>query len=71
MARQKNDGRGRLGGRAAGTKNKPLAPLAVWVAELIDRNRKQFEQDLAALAPEHRAAIIGRLITSANRPTNE
>lgn len=69
MARQKNDGRGRLGGRQAGTPNKPLEPLAVWVAGLIDKNRKQFEKDLAALEPQRRAAILGGLIASANQAT--
>ena len=38
MARQANDGRGRMGGRAKGTGNKPLNE---WVNGFIKRNRAQ------------------------------
>ena len=46
MARQKNDGRGRLGGRAVGTPNKVSGTLKEWLTSLIDKNRKQIEKDL-------------------------
>lgn len=64
MGRKANDGRGRLGGRRQGTKNKPLEPLNEWVAGLIDRRRAQFEHDLDALEPEKRADVLGQLIAA-------
>ena len=45
MTRQKNDGRGRLGGRQKGTPNKVTATLREWVADLLDRNRERIEED--------------------------
>lgn len=45
MGRLANDGRGRLGGRAKGTGNKPLAPLNEWVNRLLNANRKRIEQE--------------------------
>ena len=45
MGRLANDGRGRLGGRAKGTGNKPLAPLNEWVNGLLNANRKRIEQE--------------------------
>ncbi len=47
MGRLPNDGRGRIGGRAKGTPNKPQAPLPVWVSGLIDKHRNRIEQTLA------------------------
>jgi len=64
MGRKANDGRGRIGGRAKGTKNKPTEPLNAWVAGLIDRRRVQFERDLDALTPQERADVMGRLIAA-------
>ena len=37
MTRQKNDGRGRLGGRQKGTPNKVTATLREWVADLLEQ----------------------------------
>ena len=54
MARQKNDGRGRLGGRAAGTPNKVTGTLKNWITDLINNNRLQMEKDLKKLAPKDR-----------------
>lgn len=65
MGRKANDGRGRIGGRAKGTKNKPAEPFNAWVSGLINRRRAQFERDLDALPPEQRADVMGRLIASA------
>lgn len=62
MGRTKNDGRGRIGGRAKGTKNKPLEPVAEWVGGIIDRNRARFEQDLDAMEPARRAEVLASLI---------
>lgn len=64
MGRIANDGRGRIGGRAKGTKNKPLEPLNEWAAGLINRRRVQFEKDLDALTPQERAAVLGPIIAA-------
>ena len=69
MGRKANDGRGRIGGRAKGTKIKPTEPLNAWVAGLIDRRRAQFERDLDALNPEQRADVMGRLIAATTAGT--
>lgn len=61
MARQANDGRGRMGGRAKGTGNKPLNE---WVSGFIKRNRAQFENDFKTLSPQERAAVMATLIAS-------
>lgn len=49
MARQKNDGRGRLGGRAKGTPNKATASLKEWVNLIIDQNREKFDVEMNKL----------------------
>lgn len=64
MGRIANDGRGRIGGRAKGTKNKPQQPLNEWAAALINRRRAQFEKDLDALPPQERAAVLGGIIAA-------
>lgn len=69
MGRKSNDGRGRLGGRAMGTKNKPLEPLNDWLNGLINRRRAQFEKDLDACNPQQRAEILAGLITSTGAVT--
>lgn len=63
MARPKNDGRGRIGGRAKGTPNKPQN-LNEWVSGFIRRNRAQFEDDFKTLSPQERAAVMATLIAS-------
>ena len=62
MTRQKNDGRGRLGGRQKGTPNKVTATLREWVADLLDRNRERIEEDLEALEPKDRLLMLERLM---------
>lgn len=64
MGRLINDGRGRMGGRAKGTKNKPAEPLNAWAAGLVNRRRAQFEKDLDALTPSERAAVLGPIIAA-------
>lgn len=62
MGRQKNDGRGRIGGRAKGTKNRPLEPLNEWITGVINRNRERFENDLEAMDPARRAEVLASLM---------
>lgn len=62
MARQKNDGKGRLGGRAKGTPNKVTASIKQWLSELIDNNRLQIEQDLKNLPPKDRLQMLEKLM---------
>lgn len=60
MARQKNDGRGRLGGRAKGTPNKTTATLRQVLADTWHRyyDSGQFQADIDALDPATRAAVM-------------
>lgn len=60
--RQKNDGRGRMGGRQKGTPNRVTRDLREWVARLIDANRGQLEDDLQALAPKERLDVIEKFM---------
>lgn len=62
MARQKNDGKGRIGGRAKGTPNKVTGSLKEFIRNLIDNNREQVIDDLRALQPYQRLLFIERLI---------
>ena len=62
MARPKNDGKGRIGGRAKGTPNKTTKTMREWLTKLLAKNRKQIEQDLQALAPKDRIAMLERLM---------
>lgn len=62
MARQKNDGKGRLGGRAAGTPNKVSGTLKEWLTSLIDKNRAQIEKDLQDLEPKERLQMMEKLM---------
>lgn len=64
MGRTKNDGRGRIGGRAKGTKNKPLEPLNEWAAGVINKNRARFEKDLDEMEPAQRAGVLAVLIAA-------
>lgn len=51
MARQKNDGKGRLGGRAKGTPNKATLELKTWVSFILDDGRDRFIESLMQLDP--------------------
>lgn len=62
MARQKNDGRGRIGGRAKGTPNKTTSTVKEWLTKLIQDNRQQVEDDLRNVLPEERLRIIASLL---------
>lgn len=43
MGRKPNDGRGRLGGRAKGTPNKPISPALDWLNGLLEKQRPVIE----------------------------
>ena len=43
MARPKNDGRGRIGGRAKGSRNKPITPALEWLNNILDKQRPYIE----------------------------
>ena len=60
--RKKNDGKGRMGGRKAGTPNKVTGTVKEWIASIIDGNRKQFEDDLKKLEPGERVRVISNLL---------
>ncbi len=62
MARQKNDGRGRLGGRKAGTPNKVTGTLKDFISEIIDENREQIRKDLKVLKAKDRLFVIERFM---------
>ncbi|MDY2634090.1 MAG: hypothetical protein SOV83_05840 [Prevotella sp.] len=62
MARQKNDGKGRIGGRAKGTPNKVTASLKEFIKNLIDNNRSQIIADMKKLEPYQRLLFIERLM---------
>ena len=62
MARQKNDGRGRIGGRKKGTPNKVTGTVKEWLSALIDRNREQIEEDLRQLEPRERLAVLEKFM---------
>ena len=62
MARQKNDGRGRLGGRAKGTPNKVTTSVKEWLSELVNANREQVEADLKKLKPRERLAVLEKFM---------
>lgn len=62
MARQRNDGRGRLGGRAKGTPNKVTTSVKEWLSELVNANREQVEADLKKLKPRERLAVLEKFM---------
>jgi len=62
MARPKNDGRGRIGGRAAGTTNK-VKTNKDFVLSLLKKNKARFELDLEAMTPYERARILAFLLS--------
>ncbi|MGF0096853.1 hypothetical protein ACQRD6_00670 [Prevotella sp. SGI.027] len=62
MARQKNDGRGRIGGRSKGTPNKVTSTVKDWISQLIDDNRSQIEKDIKRLSPKDRLQMFEKLM---------
>lgn len=62
MARQKNDGKGRLGGRAKGTPNKATTDLKTWVASILDGGRDKFVESLDGLEPSEYIRVFTGLL---------
>ena len=62
MARQKNDGKGRLGGRAKGTPNKVTSDLKTWVASILDGGREKFLESLDGLEPSEYVRVFTGLL---------
>ncbi len=62
MARTKNDGRGRLGGRAKGTPNKATKNIREWVAGVLDEGRDKFVEHLNGLDPQEYVRVFLRLL---------
>lgn len=62
MPRQKNDGKGRMGGRAKGTPNKTTSKVKDWISQLIDDNRSQIEKDIKKLSPKDRIQVFEKLM---------
>lgn len=52
MVRKKNDGKGRMGGRAKGTPNKVTASVKDWLNELLEGDRPRFVEQLHNLQGE-------------------
>lgn len=65
MARQKNDGKGRLGGRAKGTLNKATTDLKTWVASILDDGRVKFIKSLDKLEPSEYIRVFTGLLNYA------
>lgn len=62
MPRQKNDGRGRLGGRAKGTPNRLNKNVKAWLQSFVTGQRRQIEQDFALLEPAERVRAFEKLL---------
>ena len=62
MARAKNDGKGRLGGRAKGTPNKATADMKQWVAYILDNGKDKFMQNLEMLEPQEYVRVFSGLL---------
>ena len=62
MARQKNDRRGRIGGRSKGTPNKVGNDIRAWVENILSKNKAQIEQDFAIVYPDSRLRFVEKLM---------
>ena len=71
MSRQKNDGKGRLGGRTKGTPNKVTGEAKSALADIVGAyvsgegvgpTKAKLSEDLAAMQPAERAKVMKDLI---------
>jgi len=51
-----------MGGRQKGTPNKVTSTVKEWLAQLIDKNRRQMERDIKDLEPKDRLQVLERLM---------
>lgn len=65
MGRLKNDGRGRLGGRAKGTPNKPITPALEWLNAILDKQRPVVEAQFSAKERSKEDAQVYALLSVA------
>lgn len=65
MGRLKNDGKGRLGGRAKGTPNKATADLKTWVSDILYNGRDKFAESLEQLEPSEYIRVFTGLLNYA------
>jgi uncharacterized protein (UPF0305 family) len=63
MARAKNDGKGRLGGRAKGTPNKTTSTIRDFIQDVVEANKSQIKADLKQLEPKDRLIILEKLMS--------
>lgn len=61
MAQQKGH-TGNPNGRPKGSTNKITKDTREWLAKIIAKNRKQVEQDLAALEPKDRLLVLEKFM---------
>ncbi len=50
-------------GRAFGSKNKSTKAMREWLLDLIVKNKKQINEDLASLPPDKRLAILEKFMS--------
>ncbi len=62
MSRSKNDGKGRLGGRAKGTPNKITGDLKEWINEIINNGKGLFAKHLNNLEPREYVKVYPGLL---------
>lgn len=65
MGRRKGDGKGRLGGRTAGTPNKVTSDLRTWVASILENGREKFIESLEQLEPSEYIRVFTGLLNYA------
>ena len=58
----KQPGCPKTGGRKKGTPNKVTGTLKEWLEDILNENRQQIKEDLAALKPKDRLLIIEKLL---------
>ena len=63
MARQKNDGRGRIGGRQKGTPNKTTSTIKAFIQDQWQKYQEDgtFEADIKNLKPFQRILVMEKL----------
>jgi hypothetical protein len=63
MKRGRKPGTPKTGGRQPGTGNKVTSEMKTWLQMVVNENKEQFIEDLAAVEPEKRLHILEKLIS--------